>query len=414
MMDCDVQSGLMPFDQALASLLSKVETISETEDVPLCDALAQVNFQTIVSPINVPSFDHSAMDGYALRCADLEKQSHLTQVGHAYAGKPFDKKLEPGQCVRIMTGAIIPDGADTVVMQENTHKSRELDSSIEFLNQPALGENIRRAGNDFKAGSIILHPGQRLSVADVGLLASLGLSSVVIHRRLKVAVFSTGDELKAPGESLALGEIYDSNRFTTLSLLKKLAIETLDMGILPDDQQEITKALLRASEWADVIITSGGVSVGDADYIKQVLQEHGSLELWKIAMKPGKPFAYGQIGGAHFIGLPGNPVSALVTLHQLAVPMLRKFQGEAYEPEQMLPATTLSDIKKRPGRRDFQRGMMFYDATGELVVRSVGNQNSGVLSSMAKANCFIVLPAAQASLSSGEKVMVQPFSDLLN
>jgi molybdopterin molybdotransferase len=314
-----------------------------------------------------------------------------------------------------MTGAKIPEGANCVVMQEKTsqQKTAEIGEIIEFYCKPRAGDNIRRAGEDIRQSQKIFTKGHKIGVADIGLLASLGLAQVSVFRKLKVAVFSTGDEIRQPGDNLNEGQIYDSNRFTSIALLSRLNCQIKDFGVLPDQEEVIKKALIEADQWADVVITSGGVSVGEADHIKPLLTELGSLELWKIAIKPGKPFAYGKLSNAHFIGLPGNPVSALVTLYQLAVPMLKKLQGMTDSGRLQLKALSSDNIKKSPGRKEFQRGVVRVDDQGRLWVTTTGAQGSGILSSMSKANCFILLEASQTSISAGEEVTIELFDNLL-
>jgi molybdopterin molybdotransferase len=405
----------MSFEEALSSLLEKVSPPESSETVAVFDALDRVLAEDIHSPINVPGYDNSAMDGYALRAEDLMEQSKLTLVGKSFAGAPCSTVIKPGECVRIMTGAKIPEGANCVVMQEKTsqQKTAEIGEIIEFYCKPRAGDNIRRAGEDIRQSQKIFTKGHKIGVADIGLLASLGLAQVSVFRKLKVAVFSTGDEIRQPGDNLNEGQIYDSNRFTSIALLSRLNCQIKDFGVLPDQEEVIKKALIEADQWADVVITSGGVSVGEADHIKPLLTELGSLELWKIAIKPGKPFAYGKLSNAHFIGLPGNPVSALVTLYQLAVPMLKKLQGMTDSGRLQLKALSSDNIKKSPGRKEFQRGVVRVDDQGRLWVTTTGAQGSGILSSMSKANCFILLEASQTSISAGEEVTIELFDNLL-
>jgi molybdopterin molybdotransferase len=405
----------MSFEEALSSLLEKVSPPDSSETVAVFDALDRVLAEDIHSPINVPGYDNSAMDGYALRAEDLMEQSKLTLVGKSFAGAPCSTVIKPGECVRIMTGAKIPEGANCVVMQEKTsqQKTAEIGEIIEFYCKPRAGDNIRRAGEDIRQSQKIFTKGHKIGVADIGLLASLGLAQVSVFPKLKVAVFSTGDEIRQPGDNLNEGQIYDSNRFTSIALLSRLNCQIKDFGVLPDQEEVIKKALIEADQWADVVITSGGVSVGEADHIKPLLTELGRLELWKIAIKPGKPFAYGKLSNAHFIGLPGNPVSALVTLYQLAVPMLKKLQGMTDSGRLQLKALSSDNIKKSPGRKEFQRGVVRVDDQGRLWVTTTGAQGSGILSSMSKANCFILLEASQTSISAGEEVTIELFDNLL-
>ncbi len=406
----------MSFEAAQSTLLNKVETATKIERITINDALDRVLAEDIVSPIDVPGYDNSAMDGYALRAEDLTTRTTLKLVGKSFAGAPYENQLHSGECVRIMTGAQIPSGANCVVMQENTSQQgvAQTGEEVEFHIKPTKGSNIRHTGEDIHQSQVILNQGHKVCVADIGLLASLGLAEIPVFAKLKVAVFSTGDEIKQPGEDLQAGQIYDSNRFTSIALLSRLNCEVKDLGVLPDQKAQIKSALTKADEWADVVITSGGVSVGEADYIKPLVSELGKLELWKIAIKPGKPFAYGKLPNSHFIGLPGNPVSALVTLYQLAVPMLKKMQGIPFKPSIQFKAITQCPIKKKAGRKDFQRGVAKVDQNGQWNVATTGAQGSGILSSMSRANCFIVLEAEQETVNQGEQVTIELFNHLLD
>ncbi|WP_144392042.1 gephyrin-like molybdotransferase Glp [Pleionea sediminis] len=408
-------ANLISFEEALTTLLQKVVPIRDTESVPLLDSLGRVLSESILSPIDVPSFANSAMDGYALKASSLNNSKTLKMVGKAFAGSPYNKAVTEGECVRIMTGAVIPEGSDCVIMQENTSQSgtAKLGESIVFHSTPTVGDNIRIAGNDIKKEDKVLPKGQSLGAADIGLLASLGMQSVPVIRPLRVAVFSTGDELVQQGIPLRPGQIYDSNRYTVLSLLKKLGVEMRDVGNLPDEPKAIEHALMEADKWSDIIITSGGVSVGEADYLKSIIESMGRLELWKVAVKPGKPFAYGKLNRAHFIGLPGNPVSALATLYLLATPMIEKMQGKKPTSLHVIRATLESPIRKKPGRKDFQRGYFTTNQAGEVFVTTTGPQSSGVLTSMSRANCFIVLAPEQGPMDKGESVLIQPFNHLI-
>ena len=389
MSDCCAGPGLMSLDDAITSLVSGVSPVAEVELISLADCDGRVLAEDITSPIHVPSHDNSAMDGYALRVHDLEENDTLPLAGQSFAGHPFEGTCPEGHCIRIMTGASVPAGTDTVIMQEQTEKT---DTGIRFLKKAKAGNNVRRAGEDITQGSQVLTAGQKLRPQDLGLLASLGIAKVSVYRQVKVAVFSTGDELKLPGESLGHGDIYDSNRIVIISLLKRLGVEVIDLGKLPDDRAIIRDALIRADQEADVVITSGGVSVGEADYIKEILEELGQIGFWKLAIKPGKPFAFGQLPNSVFFGLPGNPVSATVTLHILATAALRVMTGETYKPQTTLTARTHTPLKKAPGRREFQRGILSADDNGAPVVVTTGSQGSGILRSMNMANCYIVLP----------------------
>ncbi|WP_444895492.1 molybdopterin molybdotransferase MoeA [Microbulbifer sp. SSSA005] len=403
--DCCSQPGLMPIESAREKLLEALSPISGTETLPLAQAAGRVLAEDVISTVNLPPCDNSAMDGYALRFEDLASGLPLELIGKSFAGAPFDGVVNPGTCVRIMTGAAVPAGADTVVMQENVDAQGE---SIRINCEVRTGDHVRRCGEDVAEGASLLKAGERISVPHIALLAAAGVSTVTVVRKPVIALFSTGDELRQPGEALGKGDIYDSNRIALLSALEQLDLEILDLGILPDKKQAITNALQRASQEADAIITSGGVSVGEADYTREVLEELGEISFWKVAMKPGKPFAFGFLQGTPFFGLPGNPVSALVTFYQLAVPALSVMKGDQWTGPQTLQAKLLKPLKKKPGRTDFQRGVYRSDKNGILVVEPVGTQGSHILSGLAAANCFIVLARESGSVEAGEQVVIEP------
>ena len=374
MTDCCSAPGLTPLDQALAQLLEGLKPINETEQVAIEDALGRVIAEPIASQLNIPPADNSAMDGYALRSADAQQGAQLTQVGKSFAGHPFDGEMGPGECVRIMTGAQIPAGADSVIMQEQV--SAEGDQ-ITLNRDVKFASNVRKAGEDIAVGQTVFEPGRRLRAADIGLLSSLGIAEVKVIRRLRVAVLSTGDELKKPGEALGPGQFYESNGYTVSGVLEKLGAEVTNFGILADDFETLRSAFRQADEVCDVVITSGGVSVGEADFVKDVLDELGEIAFWKLAIKPGKPFAFGFLPNSVFIGLPGNPVSALVTMHQLGVPMLTKISGQDAVKPLRIAAKAGCSIKKAPGRTDFQRGIYDTDEQGNMTVVTTGSQGLG-------------------------------------
>ncbi|MBU2870363.1 molybdopterin molybdotransferase MoeA [Colwellia sp. E2M01] len=410
MSDCCSAPGLLPFTDALSNMLAQVPVITDTLTLPIEQALNYVLAQDIISPLNVPPHDNSAMDGYAFSVDSLNANNILTLVGRSMAGAPFEGKCKKGECIRIMTGAKMPDCCDTVEMQENVEVNGE---QITFLQEKKLGANVRNAGEDILLGQQVLVSGRKLSAVDIGVLASLGVAEVVVYRKLKVALIATGDELKKPGQALRSGDIYETNSFVLSAMLEKLHVEVINFGIVEDDFEAIKSAFVSADEQADAVISSGGVSVGDADYTKAVLDDLGEIGFWKIAMKPGKPFAFGKLNNSVFFGLPGNPVSALVTFHQLALVALNKMQnGEALKRTQ-LTAKCTSDLRKAPGRMDFQRGFLSVNDAGENVVTSTGAQGSGILSSLAKANCFIILPSAQGKVTKGEQVTIQLFDEFL-
>jgi molybdopterin molybdotransferase len=329
----------------------------------------------------------------------------LKVTGTAFAGAPFQGTVKAGECVRIMTGGVVPAGADTIVMQEHV---KAVQDRVTIGPGQTKGQNLRRAGEDLTAGQIALKRGLLLRPADVGLVASLGIGEVTVYRRLRVAFFSTGDELVSIGTQLKEGQIYDSNRYTLHGMLTRLGCEVLDMGVVRDDPKLLEKAFHDAAAAADVVITSGGVSVGEADFVKDLLNKLGEVVFWKIAMKPGRPLAYGKIGAAHFFGLPGNPVSVMVTFYQFVRDALLKLSGR--DPVPPLPTfqvPCVSSLKKAPGRTEFQRGVLERDSHGTWSVRVTGEQGSGILRSMSEANCFIILPDTQGNVASGTLVEVQ-------
>lgn len=406
-MDHCVQPGLLPIEEALARICNQLNPVQETETIALHNALDRVLAAPIAAPINVPADDNSAMDGYALRTQDCTET--MSVIGQSLAGHPFAGEVGSRQAVRIMTGALVPAGADTVVMQENVQRTGE---QITLTQIPEASENIRRAGEDIPLGSQVLAAGQRLSALDIGLLASLGIAQVTVVRRLRVAILTTGDELLPAGAAPEPGKIYDSNRPLLNALLTRMPVDLIDLGIIADDPSALRKAFNTAMQWADVVISTGGVSVGDADYTKEILAELGEIDFWKIAMKPGKPFAFGRLGQGWFFGLPGNPVSTAVTYHQLVVPGLRHLAGETMPAQQTLSAIAGHALKKQPGRTDFQRGILSNN-NGVNTVISAGLQSSGVLSAMAKANCYILLEAERGSVAEGETVRVIPFDGFI-
>lgn len=403
-----MSNAWLPVAEALQAMQNQVKPLTETETVGLNAALDRVIARPIRAGINVPGYDNSAMDGYALRAAEADQP--LKVVGEAFAGHPFAAELPAGGCVRIMTGAQIPQGADAVVMQENVVRN---DAEIQVQTAVSSGDNIRLCGSDITAGSVVLEAGQRLTAVQVGLLASLGIAEVDVIRKLRVALFSNGDELVIPGEPLQhASQIYDSNRFTLTAMLQRLNVDIIDLGHIADDPEALESAFKQAMRSADIVISSAGVSVGDADHTKNTLAKLGSIEFWKIAIKPGKPFAFGRLGDAWFCGLPGNPVAAVVTLNQLVQPMLRRMAGETITAPLQLEAKAATAIKKRPGRTDFQRGR-FTQRDGQLWAEPVGSQSSAVLTSVAQANCFLVLEQARGAIAAGETILIQPFDQLL-
>jgi molybdopterin molybdotransferase len=402
----------LSIDQARRAMLDAVSPVTGWEDVALRDALGRVLDRDVTAPFDVPAHDNCAMDGYALRTADLAAAAatRLAVVGTALAGRAFSGSVGPGQAVRVMTGAVLPRGADAVVPQESTRADGE------FVEVPAgarAGQHIRRAGEDLARGQPALRAGQRVGAAELGLLASLGIADVSVRRRLRVAIVSTGDEIASIGRTLAPGEVYDSNRYTLTAALRRLDVELLDLGVVRDDPAALEQAFRNASASADAVITSGGVSVGEADFVKDLMARLGSVHFWKIAIKPGRPMAFGRIGAAWLFGLPGNPVAVLVSFHQLVVDVLHRLAGVDPLPARpLLNAPCVVPIRKSKGRTEFVRGVLFDDG-GTWRVRPSGQQGSGVLRSMSEANCFIVLPERQGDVAPGDLVQVQPFAGLL-
>jgi len=403
----DYDPNSMPVAKARELIARFLKPVTAVERLNIRAALGRVLAEDVVSPLDVPAHDNSAMDGYAVRFADLKADAGVTLAiaGTAFAGVPFEGQLKPGTCVRIMTGGVVPAGCDTIVMQEHAEADGD---RVKLGGGHKRGQNLRRAGEDLKTGQTALKRGLVLRPAEIGLIASLGIGEVGVFRRLRVAFFSTGDELRSIGSPLGAGQIYDSNRYTIHGMLTRLGCEVIDMGVVRDDPALLEAAFDTAARSADVVITSGGVSVGEADFVKDLLARLGEVVFWKIAMKPGRPLAYGRIANAHFFGLPGNPVSVMVTFYQFVRDALLKLSGR--DPLPPLPTfhvPCLSSLKKAPGRTEFQRGVLTQDAAGGWSVCVTGEQGSGILRSMAEANCFIILPEAQGNVAAGTLVEVQ-------
>jgi molybdopterin molybdotransferase len=402
---------------AVAGMLAATSGYALGEEIVALQQLdGRILAKPLYAPETVPAFDNSAMDGYALHSRDAELlcSTGLTLAGAALAGHPFRGVLQPGQALRIMTGAEMPAGADTVIMQEDVQVDVQADGE-RIVSQVPLhpGSHVRHAGEDIRRGEVMLAAGQRLTPLHIGLLASVGLAQAEVFRKLRVALFSSGDELCQPGDSRQAHQIYDSNRFALRAMLERMPIEIIHFAWLPDTLEAMRSAIAAAAQEADVIITSAGVSVGDADYTRQVLDELGEVNFWRVAMKPGKPFAFGRVKNSWFFGLPGNPVSAIVTLDQLAQPVLRQLCGERVQAALPLLATAAEAFRKQPGRQDFQRIRLDSEA-GVLTASPCGSQGSGLLHGFANAQGYAVLEAERGHVAPGEQVRVMPLGTLLN
>ncbi|CAN4274690.1 MoeA Molybdopterin biosynthesis enzyme [Methylophilaceae bacterium] len=409
----DYDPNAMSVAKAKLFIQAHLSPLTACELVPIKEGLGRVLAQAVLSPAQVPNYDNSAMDGYAFNSLDIadQGQTSLSLIGTAYAGKGFHQPVQKGQCVRIMTGAMMPSGTDSVVVQEKVSLAAD---SISFSKPANSKMNVRYAGEDLSLGQTVLAAGHLIQAADLGLLASLGIAQISVYRKLKVAFFSTGDELAGIGQPLKIGQVYDSNRYTLYGMLSRLGLDILDFGAIADDPDLLEKTLLAATQQADVVITSGGVSVGEADHMKTLLSKHGQVLFWKINMKPGRPLAYGKIGEAHYFGLPGNPVAVMVTFYQFVRVALLTLMGQTQIPPQpTFNVVCTEPIKKQSGRTEFQRGILYTDQDGSWKVKPTGNQGSAILSSMSKANCFIVLDESVGNLDAGTTVAVQVLHGLI-
>ena len=404
---------LLPPGEAMRRIRAHVRSVEEIETIPVIEALGRVAARDVVSPMNVPGHTNSAMDGYA--CAGDSLPDDVARwydvPGTAYAGKPFSGRVGPGQAVRIMTGAVMPEGTDTVVMQEHV----EVDGDrVRIPPGGRAGQHVRQAGEDIAAGAVVVPRGRRVMPAEMGLLASLGVTELDVYRRLRVAYFSTGDEIRPPGAAFAPGLVYDSNRFTMHGMLGRLGVEIVDLGIVPDRRDAVLGAFRDASARADVVLSSGGASTGEADYVKEVLSELGQVGFWRIAIRPGRPLAFGFVGKSVFFGLPGNPVAVMVTFYQFVAPAIRAVAGESdSRPVPAVEARCTTRLRKKPGRVEYYRAILERDEAGALVVRSTGKSGSGLLHTMSDANCFVVLPEDGGTVEPGATVEVQPFFGLM-
>ncbi|ENM5932609.1 bifunctional molybdopterin-guanine dinucleotide biosynthesis adaptor protein MobB/molybdopterin molybdotransferase MoeA [Vibrio mimicus] len=403
---CDTLSpAFLSVEQGREKILSLISPLAETESVAIQECYQRVLAREVHSPINVPAYRNSAMDGYALRSDDLERDSYRV-VAEVLAGNHYPNTVELGEVVKIMTGAPMPLGADTVVMREQATQNGDV---VSFAGAKIkAGQNVRQAGEDLAQGQAVFNSGQRLLSPEMGMLASLGFAHADVFRSLKVAIFSTGDEVQAPGGDIEPNSIFDSNRFTLTGLLKQLGCQVIDLGIIEDDEAKMMQVLEQAAKQADVVITSGGVSVGDADFIKSALEKLGQVDFWRINMRPGRPLAFGQIAGKPFFGLPGNPVAVMVSFINFVEPALRKMQGEQGWQPLKVNAIALEDLRSRQGRTEFSRGVYAFNTQGQLTVRTTGKQGSGVLRSMSEANCLIEIAPAIDTVKVGESVTIIP------
>ena len=402
--------ALKPVDQTIRDLISTIECKSDIEMVATDNLLNRILAEPLTCPFDFPAWPCSAMDGYAFRYQSHQIDKEFAVIGSALAGHPFDGSISEDECVRITTGAPLPEGADTVEMQENCDINGK---QVRLLESVATGQHVRQIGSSVQAGQEILSKGIRIAPKEQAIIASSGISEARVYKPITVAVFTTGDELVSPGQKLASGQIYDSNRLTMLSMCQRMGYEIIDYGLVADDPHAIRQVMSEAAKIADVLLTSGGVSVGDADYIKPVLEEIGELDVWKVAIKPGKPIAIGRIGSCHFFGLPGNPVSTIVTLNQIVQPALKKLSGEQIKQPIRFQAICMNDLRKAPGRRDYQRGFASVDDYGQWQVRSTGPQGSGRLVSVTDGNCYIILEPENTGVRLGDMVTIELFDQSL-
>ncbi len=413
----DYDPNALPVAQAQEFIARLVPRVGAVEMKPIRDALGRVLARDVISAIDVPAHDNSAMDGFALRGGDLQTgaETQLRIVGSGLAGQNFEGSVPAGGCVRITTGAVMPAGLDTVVPQEFTRT--EGDTLIVPPRAVQAGDNRRLAGEDLARGEPALSAGRLLRPADLGLLASLGQAEVPVFRRLRVAFFSTGDELRSIGEPLDAGCVYDSNRYTIWAMLQRLGVEAIDLGVVRDEPAALAEAFTQAAACADAVITSGGVSVGEADHTKKIMAELGEVLFWRIAMRPGRPMAIGRIGGGAtpsiLFGLPGNPVAVMVTFYAFVREALLRMAGATPEPMPLLRAASVEPMRKKPGRTEYQRGLVTRAPDGGWEVRITGAQGSGILRSMSRANGMVLLHHEQGSVQAGEMVDVLPFDGLL-
>lgn len=396
---------MLSIDEASARLTAALSPIRETESLALAGANRRVLVDDVYAPVSLPPFNSSAMDGYAVRTADVASaKTELKVVGTSFAGKPFDGAAAPGETVRIFTGAAVPAWADAIVIQEDVERS---DERVIVSEAVQIGQNIRSVGHDICANDLLLPQGTKLGAFEVGWLAACGVATVNVVRPIQVALFSTGDELQDPGQPLQYGQIYDSNRATLVELLRSQAVTVIDLGRFPDDPASIETALTTNIGKVDLIVTSGGVSVGDSDFVRPVIEKLGELSFWNVALKPGKPIAFAKLNETWFLGLPGNPVSTVVCYLLFVKPALDALSGVPYAESLTLPATLTESVRHTVGRREYQRGLL-YRGDDSMCVKPTGDQSSNRLASLAYANCLILVPEEQASIEAGRVVDVLP------
>ena len=415
---------LLPADEAQRRIIAHVPLIEGFETLPLTEALGRALAHDVSSPLDVPGHTNSAVDGFALAGDQLpdDGECSLRVIGCSFAGNPFSGSVGAGECVRIMTGAVMPQDADTVVMLEHTssddeHNAGQTGGTVRIADGHRRGQNVRQAGEDLQAGQVMLTRGTRLMPAALGMLASVGIANVPVTRSLRVAFFSTGDELRSLGDTLELGQVYDSNRYTLRGMLMRLGVQFTDLGVVRDDPKLLGEALDAACAHADVVITTGGVSTGDADYIKGLLESRGQIGFWRIAVRPGRPLAFGlldRIAGDSadktvFFGLPGNPVAVMITFYQFVQPALLAMMGSKAPPMPLLDARCPQPLRKKPGRVEYFRAILSRSDSGELQVHPTGKTGSGLLHTMNDANCLIVLAEELHNVPAGSMVQVQPF-----
>ncbi len=399
---------LLSVEEAKQRIFSALDAVTETEEILLTFALNRILAVDIYAPISLPTERNSAMDGYAFNSADLvlENETILQNVGVSWAGKPFEGVLNSGECVRIFTGAVLPENADSVVMQE---KVIVTENQITLSKETKPLQNVRYIGEDVKQNDLVFRAGKKITAYDLGLFAALGIEKVLVKRQLKIVFFSTGDELVELGQPLASGQIYNSNLYLLTGLLENKNYCVTNGGVIADNFQALENQLVNASKNYDVILTTGGASVGDADYVHQVLEKNGNVNFWKLAIKPGKPLTFGKINQCYFFGLPGNPIAVAVTFDVFIDSALKKLSGAIIENTLKINAICTTNLKKSRGRQEYQRGFLTQDAKGNFFVSSTGKQGSNILTTLSKANCYIVLNPDCEGVTAGENVIVEPF-----